>query len=234
MSSTDRYIPICIGDFQRDTSHLVASELGAYLSCLFHAWTHDGALPLDSEHRRRIARMTPQEWRHRESIIMAFWHLESDHYEQKRLTFELNKARELYAARIARTAAARAARHNSVTEQSRDVVTDYVTCSVTTTPSPSPSPSPSVIQDQKQLQGRKQSKKLNGHQFTLPNDIDPDLWAEFIEMRQRIRKPATDRAKWLIIGKLANLEKAGHNTRHVLQQSIRNSWQDVFPLRSDK
>jgi hypothetical protein len=78
--------------------------------------------------------------------------------------------------------------------------------------------------------------KGNGadNSFTLPADIDPILWAEFLEMRQRIRKPATNRAKWLIVGKLANLEMQGNNPRKVLQQSIRNSWQDVFALRSDK
>ncbi len=79
------------------------------------------------------------------------------------------------------------------------------------------------------------SKKSNGvASFELPADIDAGLWAEFVEMRQKLRKPPTDRAKWLIIGKLANIEaEHGHPPRKVLQQSIRNSWQDVFPLRDE-
>ena len=78
------------------------------------------------------------------------------------------------------------------------------------------------------------AKKINGYAFELPADIDAGLWSEFVEMRQKIRKPATDRAKWLIIGKLANIEaEHGHQPRKVLQQSIRNSWQDVFPLRDE-
>ena len=78
------------------------------------------------------------------------------------------------------------------------------------------------------------TKKGNGEiPFTLPPELDADLWQEFMLMRQKIRKPATNRAKWLLIGKLANLEKEGNNPRHVLQQSIRNSWQDVFPLREE-
>lgn len=81
---------------------------------------------------------------------------------------------------------------------------------------------------------KKTNNKKQSPSFILPPDLDPELWKDFLEMRQRIRKPATDRAKWLIVGKLANLEKQGHNPRHVLQQSIRNGWQDVFPLRSDK
>lgn len=238
MSSTDRYIPICIGDYQRDTLHLAVADHGAYLLLLMHAWTHDGKIPIESEQRRRIARMTPQQWRNRAEIIMAFWDLQSDCYTQKRLCFELAKARELYAARVARTAAARAARQRSVTDNvtlpDECSVTDVVTLPVTATPSPSPSPS--VLQDQKQTTRHAQpKKKTNGHSFELPGDIDTQLWADFIEMRQRIKKPATDRAKWLIIGKLANIEaQHGHAPRKVLQQSIRNSWQDVFPLREEK
>ena len=71
-------------------------------------------------------------------------------------------------------------------------------------------------------------------QFVLPNDVDKTLWQEFMQMRTKIRKPATDRAKWLLIGKLANLEKQGYDQRKVMQQSIRNCWQDVFPLREDR
>ena len=80
----------------------------------------------------------------------------------------------------------------------------------------------------------KPKNKANGHAFILPSDIDPELWHDYLEMRQRIRKPATNRAQWLIVGKLANLQAAGHDTRKVIQQSIRNGWQDVFPIRSEK
>lgn len=81
----------------------------------------------------------------------------------------------------------------------------------------------------------KPRKKLNGEaSFELPADIDPGLWRDYLEMRVKIRKPATDRAKWLIVGKLSNLEGQGHDKRHVLMQSIRNCWQDVFPIREEK
>lgn len=76
-------------------------------------------------------------------------------------------------------------------------------------------------------------KGKNGKSFQLPSEIDAALWQEFVEMRNKIRKPLTDRAKWLIVGRLTNLEQEGHNPRKVLQQSIRNSWQDVFPIRED-
>lgn len=67
----------------------------------------------------------------------------------------------------------------------------------------------------------------------LPDWLPPDEWADFLKMRQRIRKPATDRAKELVIGKLAALREGGHDPRLVLLQSIEQSWQTVYPLKTN-
>lgn len=90
-----------------------------------------------------------------------------------------------------------------------------------------------TVNREPELKPKQKQNKGNGakNPFALPAELDPELWQEFIEMRTRMKKPATDRAKWLIVGRLANLEKQGHDPRKVLQQSIRNSWQDVFPIR---
>lgn len=53
-------------------------------------------------------------------------------------------------------------------------------------------------------------------------------------MRKKIRKPMTDKARELMFRKLEALESGGHPHTQVLEQSIRNSWQDVFPLRPDQ
>ena len=232
MGDVNKYFPWNVGDYLRDTLHLRCTENGGYLLLLAHAWMHDGEIPLESEKRQAIARMTARQWKKYQQSVMSFWTITSTGYRQKRLTEELKNAHELYEARVARTAAARAAKQRSVTTNVTDSVTTPVTEHVTDTPSPSPSPSPSVLQSQNL---KHKVHKANGRPFILPPDIDPILWAEFLEMRQRIRKPATNLAQWLIVGKLANIENEhGHPQRKVLQQSIRNSWQDVFPLREDK
>jgi hypothetical protein len=54
-------------------------------------------------------------------------------------------------------------------------------------------------------------------------------WGEYLEMRQKIRKPATDRAKEMV---LTELHKHDLETAvKMLEQSILNSWQGVFPLK---
>ena len=63
--------------------------------------------------------------------------------------------------------------------------------------------------------------------------VSLSLWDEFVEMRKKLRKPLTSRAAQLIDSKLKKLQLEGNNPTQVLEQSIRNSWQDVFPLRKD-
>jgi hypothetical protein len=58
---------------------------------------------------------------------------------------------------------------------------------------------------------------------------------DFEEMRKKIRKPLTDKAKELIVKELKNLTKDDETlTLAILNQSIRNCWQDVFPLRQSQ
>lgn len=69
-------------------------------------------------------------------------------------------------------------------------------------------------------------------QIELPAWIDSNLWHDYLEMRKRIRKPATLRAQELVIKKLDDLRAEGHDPNRVLEQSIENSWQGVFALKS--
>jgi len=65
----------------------------------------------------------------------------------------------------------------------------------------------------------------------LPAWIDSNLWHDYLEMRKKIRKPATLRAQELVIKKLDELRAEDQDPNRVLEQSIENSWQGVFPLK---
>jgi hypothetical protein len=67
--------------------------------------------------------------------------------------------------------------------------------------------------------------------FDLPEWVPLEPWSGFLEMRTRIRKPMTDRAKRLAVDKLEVLKGDGHSPTIVLNQSTLNSWQDLFPPR---
>ncbi len=69
--------------------------------------------------------------------------------------------------------------------------------------------------------------------FLLPEWIDPPDWADYVGMRKAIKKPMTPRACQLAIKTLERLRTEGHQPAAVLQQSILNSWQGLFPIRPD-
>ncbi len=67
--------------------------------------------------------------------------------------------------------------------------------------------------------------------FDLPDWVPADLWADYIDMRKKIRKPATERAMKLAIRDLEKMAREGQDPAAVLEQSILNSWQGLFPVR---
>lgn len=60
-----------------------------------------------------------------------------------------------------------------------------------------------------------------------------DAVTEFIKMRKMIRKPLTDHALKLMLRELEKLSDLESEQIAILEQSIANSWQGVFPLRKN-
>ena len=68
----------------------------------------------------------------------------------------------------------------------------------------------------------------------LSDDKDlREAFKAFTDMRIKIRKPMTDRAKELIVGKLRSLGSSSREWIAILNQSIENSWQSVFQLHDN-
>jgi hypothetical protein len=68
--------------------------------------------------------------------------------------------------------------------------------------------------------------------FTLPEWIDREAWKGYEEMRVKIRKPLTDRARVLIVRDLEELCRAGQDAKEVLDVSTKKGWQGVFEVKS--
>lgn len=92
------------------------------------------------------------------------------------------------------------------------------------------------------FQGRKDKEKDKEKDNSLgksaektlsSNPLDPE-WSDYLEMRKKIRKPATEKAQQLAIQALEKLSP-GNTTRQkaILNQSTLNSWQGLFELKAD-
>lgn len=57
---------------------------------------------------------------------------------------------------------------------------------------------------------------------------------EFIKMRKLIKKPMTNRALELMIGKLQRIADNPQTAVEILEQSIMNNWQDIYELKNKK
>jgi len=79
---------------------------------------------------------------------------------------------------------------------------------------------------------KKQGLKAVRTQLEMPDWLPKESWEGFVEMRQKIRKPMTQRAASMILKKLEAFKGDGQDVAAVLDQSVVKSWQDVFPVRA--
>ncbi len=85
---------------------------------------------------------------------------------------------------------------------------------------------------------KEKNKPPNGYETLInaytSNENLVNAILDFIKMRKAIKKPLTDRALKLILDKLDTLATSNDDAKiEILNQSIMNSWQGVFPLKSD-
>lgn len=74
------------------------------------------------------------------------------------------------------------------------------------------------------------NKDKNRDEIEIPDHLK-EVWPDFLKMRKLIKKPATERAQKNIISKLYKLSEYSEVQIEIIEQSIRNSWQDIYPLK---
>jgi hypothetical protein len=85
------------------------------------------------------------------------------------------------------------------------------------------------------LQGSMDKDKDKDSSLTLiiPDYISPNIWESYLNMRKAKRAKPTHNAKELILKDLAKLHEQGHDANKVLEQSIKQNWTGVFPLKDN-
>jgi len=80
----------------------------------------------------------------------------------------------------------------------------------------------------------KRTKEINTNtafEAYTSNPILIETLESFIEFRKKIKKPMTDKAIQLLLANLDKLSTSENDKMAILNQSIMNGWQGVFPLK---
>lgn len=82
--------------------------------------------------------------------------------------------------------------------------------------------------------GNRQAPAAQLPVFALPDWVPVKAWEGYLAMRKKKRAVPTDHARDLVIAELAKLRAEGQSVEDVLNQSTRNSWTDVYPVKGAK
>lgn len=95
-NDTTAYMPLWVGDYLADTSHLTTQEHGTYLLLIMHYW-RNGPLPTD---KRKLCRITKQSrYTNCITILDEFFTEKDGRWHHKRIDKELEKVHEYKAKR---------------------------------------------------------------------------------------------------------------------------------------
>ena len=202
-----------------DTRHLSTLEHGAYLLLLMEAWRRPNCdLPDDDRFLARLAGVSADEWAEIKPVVMEFWTRDgrSKTWKQKRLTKERDAAKKRSKSQRDKIAK----RWDKTKKTDTAEYTDEYRGNTSTA---------TAIEDEEA--NASPSTARGRAKFALPDWVPKDEWDAFVSMRNRIRKPMTDRAKTLAVGELAKLAEDGHPPGAVLNQSIFKSYSGLFPIK---
>lgn len=204
-------------------------EHGAYTLLLDYYYADEKPLPLDAHELYIMVRaMRPEDRKAVDKVIAMFFTKWEDGHHQKRVDHEIEVSQQ------ARENGGRGGRRRSglVTGNETGTLTGLGTGSVTEEVAGSGHP-PTTNHQPSSTTNKLSTKtsKAPGRPVEIPDWMPVQQWEAFLEMRQRIRKPATAYAQKMLISKLSELKDQGHHPAAVLGQSIMNSWQGIFPLK---
>jgi phage replication O-like protein O len=91
------------------------------------------------------------------------------------------------------------------------------------------------VSDQRPTKEKKETtKEKEPIKIEYPTWLDLNLWEQFKAMRKEIKKPMTEVAEKYALAKLARMRNVGQDPSAVIQQSIDNTWQGLFDIKSGK
>lgn len=214
-----------IGDYAAATAHLSLVEDAVYTRMIRRYYLQEGPLPADvAQVARLVGARDSQDLEAVEAVLAEFFTLAADGWHNKRCDEEIAR----FQTKIGKAKASANARWNP---PSTPPECDRNATAMRTHSEGNALQSPYTSLHTPEKQKQKQPSSTPTA-VDRPAWVPEEPWAGFEAMRRKSRYPMTQRAAKLILAELAKLREQGHDPAAVLDQSTRNGWRDVFPIRA--
>lgn len=92
-------------------------------------------------------------------------------------------------------------------------------------------PSTCHIAEESRAEHKQSRAEKNKEPFVLPDWMNEAAWKDWIEFRKASKNKFTDRARSLCLKELEKLRSQGFDPVEVIEQSIRNGWTALYPVK---
>jgi uncharacterized protein YdaU (DUF1376 family) len=211
------YYQFNIGDYKSHTEHLSEMEDLTYRRLLDWYYLHESPIPLEINEVARQIRMRS----HTDCIavvLQEYFERTNDGWIHHRADKEIAKAGE----KSTKASQSAKARWEKKSIKNKDLPVDANALQMQS--------KSNATQDTRHIT-QNTKKKVADAPVVLPNWIPLETWQAFLEMRKKIKKPATEKAVVLLIAKLDKFRKSGQDVQAILEKSIVNDWQDIYELK---
>lgn len=215
-------IPLHIGDALKDTYMMDATEFGAYMRLLLcHYNIGEQGLPDDDAKLARLAGCTPKVWLRVAPLVREKFTWNGSFGKHNRVLMEIARHDE----RVSK------ARNNGLKNKGWRKQVGKQTDSKNEA---NPIADAKLTINHKPIDIDKSISPPTPKGVVLPEWIDQQTWRDFVEHRQKLKAPMTDRAKTMMISELGELKAKGNDPNAVLSQSITRGWKGVFEMKGNQ
>lgn len=213
------FYPRFLGDYMRDTAHLSMLQHGAYTMLLDTYYATGKPLPEDMAALYRICKAsTALERKAVDVVATAFFPLNGDGLRHNnRADMEIDRQTERtevsrMVGNLGGRPKVKKQKPQGSLEQTSGLSTDNRKGS------------------ENETNHNHNQKEQKQGAFAPPDWVPLEPWNAYVEMRRTIKRPMTKWAAVLAVRTLDTLKAQGHDPSAVLNQSIFNSWQGLFPV----
>lgn len=141
-TKVDAWMPLWIGAYLADTTHLSRDEHGGYLLLLMAYWRNKGPLLDEGNRLANIVKATPAEWKRLRPVLAEFFAHDGHSWLHERAEKELTTAGLRKAAAVNKAKAAAEARWGKTSEQPPEQCSKHAPSIPQALPEQCPTPSP--------------------------------------------------------------------------------------------